>query len=399
MKPTPLSFFTEQEFHQWQQVPGWLMSPAAEALYRYAAEADPDGTAVEIGSYAGKSAICIARALIDRNKSIDRLHAIDIKFRSNFKGNLAAFNVLSKIHAIEQSSLRAAASWTQPVSFLYIDGNHGKAHAYADLLVWDTQVIPGGVVALDDTIGLILGPNLQLQAALMSGAYELLLETCGVSFLRKKRNLMPGIGDCPLSSGSSMAYLHYVSSWLGAMDPAFRQPLTPKKSKWKRFKRRLLGREEDPIAKVMAEPLRVLEWLQGQSEVAKAFKHTFMYLNACLDIRNNELGDAEAKLRSLSEMDAALNFPHYRLRIREMAMLRLAQTHDLQKRREEAIIRYDTLLAECQIPEIRKQAELGRSKPFCLDTSYPDIRDVREYNLALSRYREIMPEGWSVADR
>jgi hypothetical protein len=55
------------------------------------------------------------------------------------------------------SSLDAAETWKRPISFLHIDGQHGKAHAYADLLVWDMMTMPHGIVVLDDRIGFMLG--------------------------------------------------------------------------------------------------------------------------------------------------------------------------------------------------------------------------------------------------
>jgi hypothetical protein len=110
----------------------------------------------------------------------------------------------------------------------------------------------------------------------------------------------------------------------------------------------------------------------------------------------SRLADAEEKFRSLCGLGATLQFPHYRVPISDMAVLRLAQTHDLQKRRTLAIAQYDILLAECRIPEIRQQAEAGKSRPFSLSNLPSEIaRDIREYNLALSRFRETMPRDSS----
>jgi Methyltransferase domain len=320
---------------------------------------------------------------------------------------------------MEMSSLDAAEIWTQPISFLYIDGHHGKAHAYADLMVWDTMVRPGGIVALDDTIGFMLGPNLQLQAAMSTGAYDLLTEAGGISILRKKRTILPFISDFPLSKESLTAYLHYVSAWLGAMDPAFRFPQYPRSRGLKQGKRLLntlwnvspqqiahyivnkfvshkdsnqdASMAENSLEtrirmRTLKEPQRILAWLGMEHHPDEMIANTLSYLNACLEIRLSCLDSAIEKLRILCDSDKSLLFLHYKISIREMAMLRLAQTYDLQGARNLAKERYISLTQESAIPEIRRHAEIGLSTPF----REPDLSRkilLREYNMELAKYR------------
>jgi MMP 1-O-methyltransferase len=417
-----LTLLSLKEAQVWEEIRGRLLASAGELLYDFASHANPDGVAVEIGSFAGKSTVCIARGLKESRNQNARLFAIDIHFQSDFKDNLADFGVSEMVECLEQASLDAAETWTQPISFLYIDAHHGKAHAYADLVVWDSMVIPGGFVALDDTGGFMLGPNLQLQAALRTSAYDLVTEAGGMSFLRKKQSLFPFLSDFPLSDGSLMAYVQYVSAWLGAMNPDFRAPRRPemlprpkrRRSKlneiltsfWDMGPRRLArlcvqkSVEEDSVDASLRQRMRetgggakggprearrILEWL-GTQRHGEPADQTLAYLQACFDLRLSQTSAAIAKLKTLSVLDRALQFLHYKIGVREMSILRLAQAYDLEGARGLAEKEYAKLIQEAATPEIRNQAQLGISTPF----RHPEVDKellLREYALELSEYR------------
>lgn len=417
---TSLTFLNVHEDQAWEEIRGWLLRPAAELLHRFADESSGAGTAVEIGSFAGKSTICIARALEKRGVPNTVVCAIDIKFQPDFGDNLSRFGLAHRVRRWETSSLDAAEQWRQPVSFLYIDGHHGKAHAYADLLAWDGVILPGGIVALDDTIGFMLGPNLQLQAALLAGAYELLAEAGGVSFLRKRHSLVPAIGDFPLARGSLIAHLNYVSAWLGAMDPEFRLPRCPFQqplrtagrlrwlatTAWNANLRQLAGylatrsrtpsrdspaigdNGDEPSARLksLREPERVLSWIESQPNDQSPIVKTLAYLRACSEIRWSRLDRAIDLLSDLSRLDRSVLLVHYQIPIRELALLRLGQVYDLRGERELARARYGELVRETEIPEIRRCVEAGLAEPFRIPTSSNGLL-LREYNLALARYR------------
>ena len=424
MEQKRLTFFSAQENRAWQDVRGWLLPAAAEELYRCASMANPNGYVVEIGSYSGKSTLCIARALEDNIKrgNTQQMVAVDVKFQHDFADNLTQFGLYSCVNIMENTSLEVAENWGKPVSFLYIDGHHGKAHAYADFMVWDTLIMLDGIVALDDTAGFMLGPNLQMQAAIRTGAYQLLSEVGGVSFLKKTNNLLPFISDFPLAEGSLIAYTDYVSSWLGAMDPAFRLPQKPymaqnnnhDKSLRRRavnklldisprqvlhfISKKLTSRKQEVQAHVnidnsgvkapglLKKPGNILNWLEMKHYPDEAVEHTLSYLSACLNIRLNHIDKAVKKLERLSGLDNAINFIHYNISIREMSTLRLAQSYDIKGDRGAANKKYQDLMKECTIPEIRHYAELGLSKPFQM----PNVDNkllLREYNLPMNKYR------------
>ena len=220
---TALPFLDASENQAWRSMRGFVSVDGAKALYRYPFDSDPQGVAVEIGSLSGRSTVCIGRALRDSNRD-SRLTAIDIRFQPDFTRKLERFGLSDHVEAIQRPSVNAAEGWRDKISFIYIDGAHGRALAYADFLVWEMSLMVGGVIALDDTYGFFTGSTLQLQAAVRSGAYEPLGFIGGITFLRKKGPILAGIGEYPMQIGSLIAYVDYVGSWIGAMDLEMRLP-------------------------------------------------------------------------------------------------------------------------------------------------------------------------------
>ena len=156
-----LSFLNQSEMIYWNSIRGWLLPAAAESLHKFAQLAPADGMVVEIGSFAGKSTVCIAKGL---GVPARRMTSIDLRFQPDFRSNIAFYGYETAIQTLQGPSLDHFENWDAPISYLYIDGHHGKGYALADLMLWDMFVLPGGYVALDDTAGFMIGPNLQVQA-------------------------------------------------------------------------------------------------------------------------------------------------------------------------------------------------------------------------------------------
>ena len=52
---------------------------------------------------------------------------------------------------LRASSADVARAWTEPIDFLFIDGDHSWAGLDADWRGWSRHVMPGGIVALHDS--------------------------------------------------------------------------------------------------------------------------------------------------------------------------------------------------------------------------------------------------------
>jgi predicted O-methyltransferase YrrM len=417
-----LSFLTDAEQRLWTEVRGWLIPAAAEELYRHASEAPEHGSVVEIGSFAGKSTICLARAIKDRSGT--PMTAIDPMFQRDFTTNLEQFGVQQLVRPLAERSIAVADTWEQPVSFIYIDGDHGKAHAYADFVVWDTFVLPGGVVALDDTAGFFTGPSLQVQAALGAGAYEAIADCGGVTFLRKQRSLVPAIGDFPLDPGSRLSLVAYVSAWVGAMDPELRLPQLPM-SQGKAPLRpsefldavsnvtlrqlgtglshglRRRGRSRHSVSggpddggqagmrsANLGNPERILGRLEASEGIDDRTRSNLVYLRACLLIQLLRPSEAVVLLEPLCDADGSQLILLYEIGLLQMALLRLAQALDLQGDRAGAEATYARVLESDPVPEVRHQAELGIRDPFRMPALHRP-RMLREYvvDSPLAKYR------------
>ena len=407
MNKAKLSFLSDIDNEKWDLMRGWLLPAAAEKLYEYASASKSNGAIVEIGSYAGKSTVCIARAIKYKKR---KMTAIDIKFQSDFSYNMKQLRVAENIDVIEDTGIGVANDWNEPVSFIYIDGDHSKFSAYADLMVWDTFIIPDGIVALDDTAGFMLGPNLQIQAIIRTGAYELLCETKGVSFLKKKKNIFPPIGDFPLSKGSAMAYINYISAWSGAMDINFRLPQKPKhknelirrkSSKLldlslrrilhiikNRFKKKQITKqiEVDGISShyKFQKAINLLRKIENENSY-EFLNNTILYLSGCMDLRLNQIESAIKKFQTLSELDDSIELIQYNISVKEMALLRLSQSYDIINQRDNAKTYYKKLIECSKISEIREQTKRGLSETFQIPPKENKLL-LREYNEELRKY-------------
>lgn len=410
MDPVELSFFNHEENRRWRAINGWLLPEAAEALFHHASRASTDGEIVEIGSFAGKSTVCIARSLAERSASAP-MTAIDVGFQPDFEDTLRQFGVHNRVERVETPSLNAAIDWSKPISFLYIDALHDKAYAYADFLVWDLLVLPDSIVALDDTAGFMLGPSLQVQAGLQTGAYQFVDDVGGVTFLRKRRPLIDGVSDFPLQRGSMLSYVQYVSAWLGALDPTMAVPERRRAAQPARVGRvsRLASRlwHDSPShnARVVVRRMRgeakarprrrrgdlekavaLLPLLEAAEQKGAGIGDTLAYLDASRELVAGHLDRAIDGFSALAGLDPSIQFFHFRVPIAHMAELRQAQIRDMQGDRDRAIASYQRLVNETDIPEIAAQAEDGIRAPF-ISRQPPPKPMLREYNLNMARYR------------
>lgn len=133
-------------------VPGWLTAKEGENLYRLAKRCTGVGVIVEIGSWRGKSTICLALGSMAGRKvpvySIDRHY--DGTFR-DFTRNVDEAGVAGLVHPIRAKSLDAVGSFDQPIELLFIDASHKYEEVRKDFEAWVPKLIEGGVLLLHDT--------------------------------------------------------------------------------------------------------------------------------------------------------------------------------------------------------------------------------------------------------
>lgn len=111
-------------------------------IYRLA-EMAPDGAACEIGVKHGGSLACWACAREGRGELI----AVDTKFRPSFYDTLDRYDLHPELYA--NGSDAAALEVSEPLAFLFVDGDHG-AQIWNDIENWTPKMMIGGIIAFHD---------------------------------------------------------------------------------------------------------------------------------------------------------------------------------------------------------------------------------------------------------
>ncbi len=146
-----------------RSIDGLITDWDALALYHSAKKLSPDAVVVEIGSFKGKSTVCLALGLKDAGNQTARLYAIDPfegKYREDvaptpsfedFKENVAAAGLNEFVVPLRMTSEEAARKWGgDAIDLLFVDGAHDYAHAKQDLLLWTPFLSEGGLLLVDD---------------------------------------------------------------------------------------------------------------------------------------------------------------------------------------------------------------------------------------------------------
>jgi MMP 1-O-methyltransferase len=135
-----------------KDVPGWLSDEEGEALYELAKECTGKGVIVEIGSWKGKSTICLG--LGSRAGSGVRIFAVDphADYRhGEFKENVERAGVADLVTPVKGFSQDVVDDFHEPIELLFVDGSHEEADVLHDFETWVPKVVEGGTVAFHDT--------------------------------------------------------------------------------------------------------------------------------------------------------------------------------------------------------------------------------------------------------
>ena len=135
-----------------KDVPGWLSDEEGEALYELARACTGKGVIVEIGSWKGKSTICLG--LGSRAGSGVPIFAVDphADYRhGEFKENIERAGIADLVTPLKGLSQLVVDGFEQPIELLFVDGSHEEDDVREDFEKWVPKVVEGGVVAFHDT--------------------------------------------------------------------------------------------------------------------------------------------------------------------------------------------------------------------------------------------------------
>jgi MMP 1-O-methyltransferase len=165
-RPRPFDFASEIS-----HVPGWLTRAEGTSLHAAARRVSHRLAIVEIGSFKGRSTICLALGAraglgawvfaVDPHRG-NREHQRQfgpIDTFADFTRNLDAAGVAENVAGIRDGSSNVAARFKRSVGLLFVDGDHRLGAVLADLRQWMPLVADGGLIAVHDAWQ-IPGPHL-----------------------------------------------------------------------------------------------------------------------------------------------------------------------------------------------------------------------------------------------
>lgn len=143
-------------------IDGFLSIREGELLYNLAKNCTGEGAIVEIGSWKGKSTICLG--LGSRAGKQLLIYAIDPHSGSSehietygsvwtfteFQDNIKNIGLNDIVNPIVKTSKEAAEEFVEPVALVFIDGAHEYDLVKLDYQLWFPKVIEGGFMAFHD---------------------------------------------------------------------------------------------------------------------------------------------------------------------------------------------------------------------------------------------------------
>ncbi len=133
-------------------------------MFNLAKECSGKGVIVEIGSWKGKSTICLAFG--SKMSGGTKVFAIDPHTGSKehitvfgkvntffeFKNNIENAGVKDIVEPIIATSYEVAKNFNKPIELIFIDGAHEYESVKLDFNLWFPKVINGGVMVFHDTM-------------------------------------------------------------------------------------------------------------------------------------------------------------------------------------------------------------------------------------------------------
>ncbi|MDD5673064.1 MAG: class I SAM-dependent methyltransferase [Chitinivibrionales bacterium] len=139
---------------------GWLTENEAALLWNLARSCTGKGVILEIGSFKGKSTSYIGHG--SKAGAGVKVYTVDPHAGyanigqgstwEDFKKNIAAAGVNDIVVPIVGVSEEVVKTFTEPIEFCFIDGDHDYEPAKLDFNLWFPKIIDGGMIAFHDSV-------------------------------------------------------------------------------------------------------------------------------------------------------------------------------------------------------------------------------------------------------
>ncbi|MBN2421624.1 class I SAM-dependent methyltransferase [Candidatus Woesearchaeota archaeon] len=176
------------------KIDGLISDIEAELLFSLAKKCKNKGVIVEIGSWKGKSTVCLA--LGSKKGSKNKIYAVDPHIIEGFNStynefitNIKKAKVEDVVIPLVKTSKEASKNFKEKIELIFIDGDHSYQGVREDFELWFPKVIDGGIVVFHDTIG-HKGPKKLVEKALYKSRFFKNVQFVGsISFGQKvKKN-------------------------------------------------------------------------------------------------------------------------------------------------------------------------------------------------------------------
>lgn len=182
-------------------VHGFISLAEAELLYTLASQVPSGGTIVEIGSYQGRSTVCLglgakeAGALVYSIDSHDTYEDNGTQYgmadNRAYYANIAKYGVGDVVRTINLSSKAAMQAWDietlkerRFIDLLWIDGKHDYIDVKSDFEIW-SYYTPHGKIALHDTAGFHFGVTQAMNEILAAWQWKISQQCDAISVLER----------------------------------------------------------------------------------------------------------------------------------------------------------------------------------------------------------------------
>jgi predicted O-methyltransferase YrrM len=175
---------------------GMVSFDEAVLLYHLAREVH-SGCIVEVGSYRGRSSVFLGRGSLDGANA--PVYAIDPhksfigvlggvfgpKDRTAFYRSMLDNECSEIVSLINLSSECFSPLWSEPISFLWIDGDHSYDGVKRDFSCWLPHLAINATIAFDDATDPELGPRKLIDELTVSKRFEEVMNVGKVVVLRQ----------------------------------------------------------------------------------------------------------------------------------------------------------------------------------------------------------------------
>jgi predicted O-methyltransferase YrrM len=127
---------------------GMQSRPDQGALLTILAKTVGTRTAVEVGTFTGYGAICIARGLADGGRLT--CFEYDPEYAEIARGNLESAGVADRTTIVVGPAIESLATFTDEIDFAYVDADKPGYPGYYDALL--PKLRSGGMMVLDNTL-------------------------------------------------------------------------------------------------------------------------------------------------------------------------------------------------------------------------------------------------------